>query len=373
MEFREKQINRFLSETRVISKMMTVNVSLNRGDVIEEDEYISAIADEVEERLIDLTSARISILNYLNQQVDKGGGEVYGRMRDEFLKVNIWVRDIECTVLGHPAINETLINPDTEKPIVDAELLSKIQEDLFPPGFKSFTGPQEEEISKMKESVSIPADDDFYDPFHKTAEQSEEDWLKRFKNKELEAQLYITASHIANNNNLYDYDLLKLLDVAVYLKEAYLINDRFVERMNELIDNGAVHDVDKCSLRTAIIVLATNLFGKKFNTFDVDYSTRKKLGVTVEVVGSTLTFKPADMKESIQFILMKMAAVQPLSDTEINVMIEFVRKNKDHEDSEYLHEVLRSVVKLYFSMEFLESAKRLAAGVEKIYSSETKE
>ena len=90
MEFREKQIEMFIEQAREIAKTIGMVPSPHTGNMIEEDEYISGIIGEVEERLIDLSSARITILNYLNQQVDHGNGEAFNRMREEFLKINLW-------------------------------------------------------------------------------------------------------------------------------------------------------------------------------------------------------------------------------------------------------------------------------------------
>ena len=126
MEFREKQIETFIEETRKIAKTIGMVPSPRTGNMVDEDEYISGIIGEVEERLIDLSSARITILNYLNQQVDSGNGEAFNRMREEFLKINLWVRGIEIEVLGKPAIDETSINPDTDKPIVNPLELQEV-------------------------------------------------------------------------------------------------------------------------------------------------------------------------------------------------------------------------------------------------------
>ena len=65
MEFREKQIEMFIEETRKIAKTIGMVPSPRTGNMVDEDEYISGIIGEVEERLIDLSSARITILNYL--------------------------------------------------------------------------------------------------------------------------------------------------------------------------------------------------------------------------------------------------------------------------------------------------------------------
>ena len=149
MEFREKQIEYFIEETRAIAKTLGMVPSPRTGNMIEEDEYISGIIGEVEERLIDLSSARITILNYLNQQVDHGNGEAFNRMREEFLKINLWVRGIEIEVLGKPAVDETSINPDTDKPIVSASELHEVAERHFPPGFRAFTGAESAAVKAL--------------------------------------------------------------------------------------------------------------------------------------------------------------------------------------------------------------------------------
>lgn len=363
MEFREKQIEMFIEQTREIAKIIGMVPSPRTGEMVEEDEYISGVIDEVEERLIDLTSARITILNYLNQQVDSGNGEVFNRMREEFLKINLWVRGIEIEVLGKPAVDETSINPDTDKPIVNSMELQEVAEQHFPPGFRAFTGAEEAAIKAMREKVEeqvVDTDED-YDPYHKSAEQSEELWEERFNAKEDEANIYMLASYIANNNNLFNYDLLTLLDIGIYQKRVELINERFVRRINELIEEDQVMDLDACSLRMSVIVLATNLFAKEFETFEVDFGTRKKLGITVEAAGSNLTFKPANMAECIQFIFMKMGALRPLKDEEIEILTKFIKLNKDkEEDIEYMYDVLDGMAQLYVYSGFVDTARRLA-------------
>jgi len=331
--------------------------------MVDEDEYISGIIGEVEERLIDLSSARITILNYLNQQVDSGNGEAFNRMREEFLKINLWVRGIEIEVLGKPAIDETSINPDTDKPIVNPLELQEVAEQHFPPGFRAFTGAEEAAIKAMQEKVEAEVVDtsEDYDPYHKTTEQSEELWEERFNAKEDEANIYMLASHIANNNNLFNYDLLSLLNIGIYQKRVELINERFVRRINELAEEDLVTDMDACSLRMAAIVLATNLFTKEFETFEVDFGTRKKLGVTVEAAGSNLTFKPASMAECVQFIFMKMGALRPLKDEEIEILAKFIKLNKDkEEDIKYMYGVIDGIVQLYVFSGFVDTARRLA-------------
>lgn len=363
MEFRKKQIETFIEETRKIAKTIGMVPSPRTGNMVDEDEYISGIIGEVEERLIDLSSARITILNYLNQQVDSGNGEAFNRMREEFLKINLWVRGIEIEVLGKPAIDETSINPDTDKPIVNPLELQEVAQQYFPPGFRAFTGAEEAAIKAMQEKVEaevvdIPED---YDPYHKTAEQSEELWEERFNAKEDEANIYMLASHIANNNNLFNYDLLSLLNIGIYQKRVELINERFVRRINELAEEDQVTDMDACSLRMAAIVLATNLFTKEFETFEVDFGTRKKLGITVEAAGSNLTFKPASMAECVQFIFMKMGALRPLKDEEIEILAKFIKLNKDkEEDIKYIYGVIDGMVQLYVFSGFVDTARRLA-------------
>ena len=363
MEFREKQIETFIEETRKIAKTIGMVPSPRTGNMVDEDEYISGIIGEVEERLIDLSSARITILNYLNQQVDSGNGEAFNRMREEFLKINLWVRGIEIEVLGKPAIDETSINPDTDKPIVNPLELQEVAQQYFPPGFRAFTGAEEAAIKAMQEKVEAEVVDtsEDYDPYHKTAEQSEELWEERFNAKEDEANIYMLASHIASNNNLFNYDLLSLLNIGIYQKRVELINERFVRRINELAEEDQVTDMDACSLRMAAIVLATNLFTKEFETFEVDFGTRKKLGITVEAAGSNLTFKPASMAECVQFIFMKMGALRPLKDEEIEILAKFIKLNKDkEEDIKYMYGVIDGMVQLYVFSGFVDTARRLA-------------
>ena len=363
MEFRKKQIETFIEETRKIAKTIGMVPSPRTGNMVDEDEYISGIIGEVEERLIDLSSARITILNYLNQQVDSGNGEAFNRMREEFLKINLWVRGIEIEVLGKPAIDETSINPDTDKPIVNLLELQEVAQQYFPPGFRAFTGAEEAAIKAMREKVEAEAVDtpEDYDPYHKTAEQSEELWEERFNAKEDEANIYMLASHIASNNNLFNYDLLSLLNIGIYQKRVELINERFVRRINKLAEEDQVTDMDACSLRMAAIVLATNLFTKEFETFEVDFGTRKKLGVTVEAAGSNLTFKPASMAECVQFIFMKMGALRPLKDEEIEILAKFIKLNKDkEEDIKYMYGVIDGMVQLYVFSGFVDTARRLA-------------
>ena len=363
MEFREKQIEMFIEETRKIAKTIGMVPSPRTGNMVDEDEYISGIIGEVEERLIDLSSARITILNYLNQQVDSGNGEAFNRMREEFLKINLWVRGIEIEVLGKPAIDETSINPDTDKPIVNPLELQEVAQQYFPPGFRAFTGAEEAAIKAMQEKVEAEVVDtsEDYNPYHKTAEQSEELWEERFNAKEDEANIYMLASHIASNNNLFNYDLLSLLNIGIYQKRVELINERFVRRINELAEEDQVTDMDACSLRMAAIVLATNLFTKEFETFEVDFGTRKKLGVTVEAAGSNLTFKPASMAECVQFIFMKMGALRPLKDEEIEILAKFIKLNKDkEEDIKYMYVVIDGMVQLYVFSGFVDTARRLA-------------
>ena len=363
MEFREKQIETFIEETRKIAKTIGMVPSPRTGNMVDEDEYISGIIGEVEERLIDLSSARITILNYLNQQVDSGNGEAFNRMREEFLKINLWVRGIEIEVLGKPAIDETSINPDTDKPIVNPLELQEVAQQYFPPGFRAFTGAEEAAIKAMQEKVEAEVVDtsEDYDSYHKTTEQSEELWEERFNAKEDEANIYMLASHIANNNNLFNYDLLSLLNIGIYQKRVELINERFVRRINELAEEDQVTDMDACSLRMAAIVLATNLFTKEFETFEVDFGTRKKLGITVEAAGSNLTFKPASMAECVQFIFMKMGALRPLKDEEIEILAKFIKLNKDkEEDIKYIYGVIDGMVQLYVFSGFVDTARRLA-------------
>ena len=363
MEFRKKQIETFIEETRKIAKTIGMVPSPRTGNMVDEDEYISGIIGEVEERLIDLSSARITILNYLNQQVDSGNGEAFNRMREEFLKINLWVRGIEIEVLGKPAIDETSINPDTDKPIVNPLELQEVAQQYFPPGFRAFTGAEEAAIKAMQEKVEAEVVDtsEDYDPYHKTTEQSEELWEERFNAKEDEANIYMLASHIASNNNLFNYDLLSLLNIGIYQKRVELINERFVRRINELAEEDQVTDMDACSLRMAAIVLATNLFTKEFETFEVDFGTRKKLGVTVEAAGSNLTFKPASMAECVQFIFMKMGALRPLKDEEIEILAKFIKLNKDkEEDIKYMYGVIDGMVQLYVFSGFVDTARRLA-------------
>ena len=363
MEFRKKQIETFIEETRKIAKTIGMVPSPRTGNMVDEDEYISGIIGEVEERLIDLSSARITILNYLNQQVDSGNGEAFNRMREEFLKINLWVRGIEIEVLGKPAIDETSINPDTDKPIVNPLELQEVAQQYFPPGFRAFTGAEEAAIKAMQEKVEAEVVDtsEDYDPYHKTTEQSEELWEERFNAKEDEANIYMLASHIANNDNLFNYDLLSLLNIGIYQKRVELINERFVRRINELAEEDQVTDMDACSLRMAAIVLATNLFTKEFETFEVDFGTRKKLGVTVEAAGSNLTFKPASMAECVQFIFMKMGALRPLKDEEIEILAKFIKLNKDkEEDIKYMYGVIDGIVQLYVFSGFVDTARRLA-------------
>ena len=363
MEFREKQIETFIEETRKIAKTIGMVPSPRTGNMVDEDEYISGIIGEVEERLIDLSSARITILNYLNQQVDSGNGEAFNRMREEFLKINLWVRGIEIEVLGKPAIDETSINPDTDKPIVNPLELQEVAQQYFPPGFRAFTGAEEAAIKAMQEKVEAEVVDtsEDYDPYHKTTEQSEELWEERFNAKEDEANIYMLASHIASNNNLFNYDLLSLLNIGIYQKRVELINGRFVRRINELAEEDQVTDMDACSLRMAAIVLATNLFTKEFETFEVDFGTRKKLGITVEAAGSNLTFKPASMAECVQFIFMKMGALRPLKDEEIEILAKFIKLNKDkEEDIKYMYGVIDGIVQLYVFSGFVDTARRLA-------------
>lgn len=363
MEFREKQIETFIEETRKIAKTIGMVPSPRTGNMVDEDEYISGIIGEVEERLIDLSSARITILNYLNQQVDSGNGEAFNRMREEFLKINLWVRGIEIEVLGKPAIDETSINPDTDKPIVNPLELQEVAQQYFPPGFRAFTGAEEAAIKAMQEKVEAEVVDtsEDYDSYHKTTEQSEELWEERFNAKEDEANIYMLASHIASNNNLFNYDLLSLLNIGIYQKRVELINERFVRRINELAEEDQVTDMDACSLRMAAIVLATNLFTKEFETFEVDFGTRKKLGITVEAAGSNLTFKPASMAECVQFIFMKMGALRPLKDEEIEILAKFIKLNKDkEEDIKYIYGVIDGMVQLYVFSGFVDTARRLA-------------
>ena len=363
MEFREKQIETFIEETRKIAKTIGMVPSPRTGNMVDEDEYISGIIGEVEERLIDLSSARITILNYLNQQVDSGNGEAFNRMREEFLKINLWVRGIEIEVLGKPAIDETSINPDTDKPIVNSVEHQEVAQQYFPPGFRAFTGAEEAAIKAMQEKVEAEVVDtsEDYDPYRKTAEQSEELWEERFNAKEDEANIYMLASHIASNNNLFNYDLLSLLNIGIYQKRVELINERFVRRINELAEEDQVTDMDACSLRMAAIVLATNLFTKEFETFEVDFGTRKKLGITVEAAGSNLTFKPASMAECVQFIFMKMGALRPLKDEEIEILAKFIKLNKDkEEDIKYMYGVIDGMVQLYVFSGFVDTARRLA-------------
>jgi hypothetical protein len=363
MEFRKKQIETFIEETRKIAKTIGMVPSPRTGNMVDEDEYISGIIGEVEERLIDLSSARITILNYLNQQVDSGNGEAFNRMREEFLKINLWVRGIEIEVLGKPAVDETSINPDTDKPIVNPLELQEVAQQYFPPGFRAFTGAEEAAIKAMQEKVEAEVVDtsEDYDPYHKTTEQSEELWEERFNAKEDEANIYMLASHIASNNNLFNYDLLSLLNIGIYQKRVELINERFVRRINELAEEDQVTDMDACSLRMAAIVLATNLFTKEFETFEVDFGTRKKLGVTVEAAGSNLTFKPASMAECVQFIFMKMGALRPLKDEEIEILAKFIKLNKDkEEDIKYMHGVIDGMAHLYVFSGFVDTARRLA-------------
>ena len=364
MEFREKQIEYFIEETRAIAKTLGMVPSPRTGNMIEEDEYISGIIGEVEERLIDLSSARITILNYLNQQVDHGNGEAFNRMREEFLKINLWVRGIEIEVLGKPAVDETSINPDTDKPIVSASELHEVAERHFPPGFRAFTGAESAAVKAMQEKIDSEEEIDTstdYDPYHKQTDQSEELWEERFNNKEDEASIYLIASHIANNNNLFNHDLLTLLDIGIYQKNVELINEHFVRRINELVEEDQVNDLDACSLRMAVIVLATNMFSKEYETSEVEFGTRKQLGISVEVAGTTLSFKPADMAECVQFILMKLGALRPLKDMEIEILAKFIKLNQDKEDDiKYMQGILDGVSHLYVYMGFIDTARRMA-------------
>ena len=48
MEFREKQIETFIEETRKIAKTIGMVPSPRTGNMVDEDEYISGIIGEVE-------------------------------------------------------------------------------------------------------------------------------------------------------------------------------------------------------------------------------------------------------------------------------------------------------------------------------------
>ena len=154
---------------------------------------------------------------------------------------------------------------------------------------------------------------------------------------------------------------MSLLNIGIYQKRVELINERFVRRINELAEEDQVTDMDACSLRMAAIVLATNLFTKEFETFEVDFGTRKKLGITVEAAGSNLTFKPASMAECVQFIFMKMGALRPLKDEEIEILAKFIKLNKDkEEDIKYIYGVIDGMAHLYVFSGFVDTARRLA-------------
>ena len=140
-----------------------------------------------------------------------------------------------------------------------------------------------------------------------------------------------------------------------------LINEHFVRRINELVEEDQVNDLDACSLRMAVIVLATNMFSKEFETSEVEFGTRKQLGISVETAGTTLSFKPADMAECVQFILMKLGALRPLKDMEIEILAKFIKLNQDKEDDiKYMQGILDGVSHLYVHMGFIDTARRMA-------------
>lgn len=374
MEFREKQIESFIEQTREISKTIGMVPSPRTGNMVEEDEYISGIIDEVQERLIDLSSARITILNYLNQQVDSGNGEAFNRMREEFLKISTWVRNIEIEVLGRPAVDETSINPDTDKPIVDANVLQEVVEQHFPPGFRAFTGAEEAAIKAMQEKVEeekAAQETTEYDPYHKFEDQSEDEWVKRLDAKEQEATMYSIASYIAANNPLFTNDLISLIDIVIFKKLTSLVNENFIRRINELMADDSVEVPDATSIRVAVLMVANNLFAKEFELGSVDFSTRKLMTLSSDVLGSSVTFRPADMKECIQYVFLKMTALRPLTETDIGVLSKFIELNKDkEEDIDHIHGALNGMAQLYAFTNFTDSAIMISTEMDKLFQSE---
>lgn len=369
MEFRKNQIDTFIEMTRPVAAMVGTAPSPRTGNMCTEDEYISGILEEVEEFLISPTDARITILNYLNNQVEQGNGDIYNRMREDFLVVNTWVRDIEVKVLGRPAVDETQFHVETNKSMATTEEL-QLARDQLPPGFRDFTGAQANDLQEMEAKMAAQlenpdANPGEYDPFVKPIEQDEAEWEKRFLAKEDEANLYLISNYVVGDNPIFNTQMMALVDMVIHKKTTKLINENFVRRVNKLHEEDNVVDLTACSIRMAVLIMAVNLFAKEFKEVDVDFSTRKKLSFTVEAAGSNLTFKPANMQESIQFILIKMFAYRPLNDTDIEVFTSFISGNKDSlDDMKYVVGIANGMVHCYINKGFIDTGRRLAEALD---------
>ena len=361
MQFRKSQISDFIIETTRVSKLIGLTAN-DEGNLVQEDEYISNVVSEVDENLIDLTAARASIINFLNHQIDKKNGAIFNQMKEEFLKINNWVRNIEIEVNGKPSFDETISNPDTGEPNVEPSVIQDIQ-DHYPPGFKTFTGEQEAAILEVETKVESNTD---YDPFIKDPDQTEAEWEKRFLAKETEAVIYLLASYVANNNPLFNRELVTLLDLIIYKKNSTLINENFIRRINELIEEDNVSDLDLATTRLTLLVIAANLFSKEFLTSKVSYNDRKLLTLNIEEVGSNLTFKPSNMEESIQYILLNMFALRPLSEISFEVLKEFLTLNQENEDFAHLMEALNKASRMYVEKGFLTTGETLATMLNKL-------
>lgn len=371
MKFRENQINRFVEETGVISEMISSNVDKD-GNIITEDEYISQVIENVREGIVSLTEARITILNYLNHQVDTGNGQIFMDMREEFIKVNAWVRNIEIAATGKPLVDETESHVETGKPMVTKEELQVAVEFSMPPGFREFTGAEKEAIEEFQRKVEDASikeaeseDEEDYDPYSKPLDMSEADWEKRFNKKEVEAQAYILASNLANNNPLFDIDILQVSTFIISKKNTDFINKYVVQRVNELINDDDLQDLDSTSSRLGCLVVANNLFSAiEHQPIDVSFSERKALTVRAEVVLPGNYIRPSNWSEAIQFIMIRLAALRPIDETYVEVMKRFIDANKTTPDIEHLLEILGFIGKAYSDYGFVDSAANVSKMLE---------
>lgn len=371
MKFRENQINRFVEETGVISEMISSDVDKD-GNIITEDEYISQVIENVTEGIVSLTEARITILNYLNHQVDTGNGKIFLDMREEFIKVNAWVRNIEIAATGKPLVDETETHVETGKPMVTKEELQVAIEFSMPPGFREFSGAEKEAIEEFQRKVEQATieeaesdDEEDYDPYSKPLDMSEAEWEKRFNKKEVEAQAYVLASNLANNNPLFDVDILQVATFIIEQKNPDFVNKYVVQRVNELINEDSLQDLDSCSARLGCLVVANNLFiTDEYQSIDVSFSERKALTVRSEVVLSGNDIRPSNWTEVIQFIMIRFAALRPIDETYVEVMKRFIDANKATPDVDHLLEMLGFIGKAYSDYGFVDSAANVAKMLE---------
>ena len=374
MEFRKFQIARFVEEVKTVSKITGTIASPVTGELIEEDEYISGIIEEVQEYIIDLTSARRTIINYLNRQIEKGNGLIYQDMKESFLKTNNWVRDLEIQTTGKPAFDETSINPETQKPsLTQEEILQHNYSYPFPAGFTAFTGAQQQEIEAMQNKIENqpdgenPEQGNFEpDPYVKLIDQGEQDWETYFLSKEKECKIYDIAQCIANNLPLLNSDFQTLLDIVTNEEDSDLINDRYVFRINELIGEEEVRSLTACMARTGTLLLAMNTFGiQEMNTdVGISYEDRKALSLTTTLLGTNTTFRPADTKECIQYIFVKGAALRPMTDTDLLSLAAFLEANLEKvKDTEYILGILDELAVAYVESNFLVTGEKLSLAI----------